>query len=84
MKKINIPHTFTIVFFIIIACAVMTWIIPGGEFERQTVQAGATTKSVVVSNSYHAVAQQPQTWQVFTSFFRGFERSANIIVFILM
>ena len=30
------------------------------------------------------VDNQPQTWQIFTAFFKGFERTANIIVFILM
>ena len=33
----KIPHTFTIVFFLILVAAVLTWIVPGGEFVRQTV-----------------------------------------------
>ena len=41
-------------------------------------------RNVVVGDSYHHVQSQPQTWQVFTAFFKGFERTANIIVFILM
>ena len=80
----KIPHTFTIVFSIIVLCAVMTWIIPGGEFERQTVTVDGSERNVVVSDSFHHVDNQPQTWQIFTSFFKGFERTSNIIVFILM
>ena len=80
----KIPHTFTIVFSIIVLCAVMTWIIPGGEFNRQTVTVDGSERNVVVSDSYHNVDNQPQTWQIFTAFFKGFERTANIIVFILM
>jgi len=84
MKKLKIPHTFTIVFSIIIVCAVMTWIIPGGEFARQTVTVDGTERSVVIPDSYQQVDNVPQTWQIFTSFFKGFERTSSIIVFILM
>lgn len=80
----KIPHTFTIVFSIIVACAALTWIVPGGEFDRQVVNVDGHERSIVVENSYHHVDKQPQTWQVFTSFFKGFERTAPIIVFILM
>ena len=82
--KFNIPHTFTIVFSIIAVCAVLTWIVPGGQFDRQTVTVDGHERNVVVADSYHRVDPAPQTWQVFTAFFKGFERTANIIVFILM
>ena len=82
--KLKIPHTFTIVFIIVIVCAVMTWIIPGGEYERMTVPSGDSERSVVVPGSYHAVDHEPQTWQIFTAFFKGFERTSYIIAFILM
>ena len=82
--KFKIPHTFTIVFSIIVVCAVLTWLIPGGEFERQSVMVDGHERNVVVSDSYHHVQNQPQTWQIFTAFFKGFDRTANIIVFILM
>ena len=84
MKKWNIPHTFTIVFSIIIFCAILTWIIPGGEFARETVTVDGTQRSIVVPDSFQQVEHQPQTWQIFSSFFKGFSRTANIIVFILM
>ena len=76
-SKFKIPHTFTIVFFIVVACAILTWVVPGGEFQRD--EAGN-----VVEGTYHQVESQPQTWQVFTAFFAGFKKAADIIVFILM
>ena len=83
--KLKIPHTFTIVFIIVIVCAVMTWIIPGGEFERTMVPSDSGgERSIVVPGSYHAVDNAPQTWQIFTAFFKGFERTSYIIAFILM
>ena len=84
MKKLNIPHTFTIVLSIVCVCAVLTWIIPGGEFLRETVVIDGSERSVVVADSYQEVENVPQTWQVFTSFFKGFERTSHIIAFILM
>lgn len=82
--KFRIPNTFTIVFSIIVVCAALTWIVPGGQFERQTVSVDGHERNVVVPDSYHSVEQSPQTWQVFTAFFKGFERTSSIIVFILM
>lgn len=76
-SKFKIPHTFTIVFCIVVACAVLTWIVPGGEFTRD--DAGN-----VIQGTYHQVDNAPQTWQIFTAFFDGFQKAANIIVFILM
>lgn len=83
-KNWKIPHTFTIVFAIVIVCAILTWIVPGGEFQRETVTVGNETKEIVKSDSFQQVENQPQTWQIFTAFYEGFKKSANIIVFILM
>ena len=78
MKKI--PHTFTIVFALIVLAAMMTWIVPAGEFLRQEVDG----REVVVGGSFHRVEAAPQTWQVFSALFNGFVDKADIIVFILM
>ena len=87
MKRI--PHTFSIVFFLILFAALLTWIIPGGEFVRQTVNVenadgSVTSREVVQNDSFHYVDRQPQTWQVFSSLFSGFCDKADIIIFILM
>ncbi|MDL2311719.1 AbgT family transporter [Bacteroidales bacterium OttesenSCG-928-B11] len=84
MKQIKIPHTFTIVFSIIVVCALLTWIIPGGEFAREVIVVDGTERNVVVADSFENIDHEPQTWQIFTAFFKGFVRTANIIVFILM
>lgn len=82
--RLKIPHTFTIIFLIIIVCAVMTWIIPGGEYDREVVTSGNSERSVVIPDSFHPIEHEPQTWQIFTAFFNGFERTSYIIAFILM
>jgi len=78
MKKI--PHTFTIVFSLIVLAAVLTWVVPAGEYVRHVVDG----HEVVVADSYHRTASAPQTWQVFSALFNGFVDKADIIVFILM
>lgn len=80
----KVPHTFTIVFALIVLSAILTWIVPGGEYDRKTITTGDTEREVVITNSYHQVESSPQTWQVFSAFFKGFVDKADIIIFILI
>ena len=82
--KTAIPHTYVIVFFFIAAAAVLTWILPGGEFDRETVDVNGTPREVIVEGSYHDAEKTPQTWQIFSALFDGFAGKADIIVFILI
>jgi uncharacterized ion transporter superfamily protein YfcC len=80
----KIPHTYVIIFGIIVLSAVLTWFIPGGEYNRHRINVNGVERTVIEKGSFHYVENQPQTWQVFTAFFKGFERQAGIIAFILM
>lgn len=88
LKKI--PHTYVIVFSIIIIAAVLTWFIPPGKYVQETVEVDGKEQSVMVF--YYAdelpegytLESQVQTWQVLSALFNGFVRQSNIIVFILM
>jgi len=80
----KIPHTYVIVFSIVVLCAVLTWVIPGGTFDRQTVSVDGVDRSVVIPGSFHYTEKNPQTWQVFSALFDGFVDKADIIVFILI
>jgi len=80
----KIPHTYVIIFSIIILAAVMTWLIPGGAYHHHTQTVNGIERTVIDKGSFHFVDSQPQTWQVFSALFKGFERQAGIIVFILM
>lgn len=82
LKKI--PHTYVIVFSIVIIAAVLTWVVPGGTFDRQTVTVNGIERSIVIPGSFHHTARSPQTWQVFSALFEGFVDKADIIVFILI
>jgi uncharacterized ion transporter superfamily protein YfcC len=82
LKKI--PHTYVIVFGIIVLCAVLTWIIPGGAFDRHVVTVNGIDRNVVVPGSFHYADRNPQTWQIFSALFDGFADKADIIIFILI
>lgn len=73
-KKLAFPNTYIIVFTVIILCAAATWFIPGGEY----VQGGNG------SLTYTQTESSPQTWQIFSALYKGFEKQAGIIVFILI
>ncbi|NOQ26104.1 MAG: YfcC family protein [Bacteroidales bacterium] len=84
-KKRSIPHTYVIVFFIIIFSAILTWFVPGGEFDRETITLNdGTVKEVIVKDSFHYTNHVPQTWEMFSAFFDGFVDKADIIGLILL
>ncbi len=75
------PHTYVIVFYILLISAILTWIIPGGEYVEEKVLVDSVEKTELV---YREVENDPQSWQVFTALFKGFVKQSGIIVFILM
>jgi uncharacterized ion transporter superfamily protein YfcC len=82
LKKI--PHTYVIVFSIVVVCALLTWVVPGGSFERETVILNGVDRNVVIPGSFQYTENNPQTWQVFSALFDGFVERADIIIFILI
>ncbi len=84
IKQKKFPHTYVIVFFVIVLAGVLTWVIPGGTFEREVIQVNGVDREVVKSESFHYIGNSPQTWQIFSALFDGFVDKADIIVFILL
>ena len=72
--KMKVPNTYVIIFALLVLCAVATWLVPGGQYVR------ADDGSL----QYESVEAVPQSWQVFSSIYHGFEKQAGIIVFILV
>ncbi len=80
MSKRKVPHTFVIVFFIIVVAAIMTWFIRPGKYIDGTFYY-ENELPVDYQGDFHPEAQ---TWQVFSALFNGFVQQSKIIVFILM
>lgn len=65
MKNFKIPHVFIFLFWIIILCAILTYFIPSGKFERTTKNYGNQTRTVVVPNSYKQIPKHYSLKAVF-------------------
>ncbi len=83
-KGKKVPHTYVIVFGFIIVAAIMTWIVPGGEYDREMVEVNGQLREVIIQDSFHQTENNPQTWQIFSALFDGFVDKADIIVFIII
>ena len=83
-KKWKMPSAYTILFFLIIFVAILTWIIPAGQY--------ATTKAGdIIAGTYKARASNPQgIWDVFMAPINGMvgtdqtDGSISISLFILV
>jgi len=83
LSKFKAPNTYFLIFSIIIITAVLTWIIPSGEYNRSTMNG----REVVVADSFHSVESNPQgIGAILMAPIRGFtNKSAALIVgFILI
>ncbi|PKP39818.1 MAG: short-chain fatty acid transporter [Bacteroidetes bacterium HGW-Bacteroidetes-15] len=88
----RVPHTYVIVFGIILLAAIMTWIIPPGKYVKVEREVDGISKTEMVFYyqenlpAEYQGKEQPkvQTWQVFSALFKGFVKQSNIIIFILM
>ncbi len=69
------------IFSMVLAVTVLTWVIPGGEYQRQVVNG----KTLVVPNSFTAIEGRPQgLGAVMTAPVKGFTKASEIIVFLFV
>lgn len=82
MKRfLRAPNAFVLVFCISLVVAGLTWIIPGGEYDRQEIDG----RELVVADSYHPVDSRPQNLDaVLMAPLRGFVEAAKIIGFVFL
>ncbi len=81
-RKIEFPHVFVILFALIVIMAVLTYMIPAGEYEREVSDAGET---VVVDGTYHTVDSNPTGFfGIFQAVHEGMIEGAGIIFFIFI
>ncbi|MDX1640532.1 MAG: TIGR00366 family protein [Balneolaceae bacterium] len=81
--KIKVPHTLALLFFLMIAALILTWIVPSGQFETVVNEAG---REVVVPGSFETIDDKeylPVT-SLFTAVPRAFADAQGIIFFVLI
>ena len=84
LKTFKVPNNIVIVFSIIILASILTWVVPGGRYDRQAIKVNGVERTVIVNDTFKYVDSEPQTWQIFSAFYKGFVNMSHIIVFILM
>lgn len=81
-RKFKLPHIFVLLTGIIIVCAILTWILPAGEFDRQTNAAGT---EVVVPGTYHTVDASPVgPFETLKSLYNGMLNGGGVIFFVFI
>jgi len=79
--RLRVPHTFALLFGLIVVAAALTHVIPAGEYGR-VERAG---RQVVQAGSYRPVAGHPAgVGEVFLAWPRGLEATARIVFFIFL
>lgn len=77
----KIPHTYVLLIGVMLVMAILTWIVPAGQFER--IEQGGRT--IAIPGSWHAVDANPQGFfEIINSIPRGLTDSAAISFFIFL
>lgn len=79
--RLKMPHTYLLLLMIVCLAAIMTYIIPAGEFERHKVE----DRTEVINGSYHHVSQAPvEPVEIFRAIPNGLIEGAEIIFYIFI
>jgi len=82
-KRFKVPHTYVILFSVILIMAILTYIIPAGEFDR--VEDPNTGRTVVDPASFHDVEQNPtKIFSLFQAVPNGLSAANSIVFFIFI
>lgn len=78
---LRVPHTYVLLFLLVVGAAICSHWIPAGEFERVTRQG----RESVAAGSYHPVDADPAgVSDVFLAYPRGLQETAHIVFFIFL
>lgn len=78
---LKIPNTYIILFIMILFAALLTWIVPAGEFNR----IESDGRMLIENGTYHAVDKSPANlFDIFVAIPQGLQGSAQIIFMILL
>lgn len=77
----KVPHTYAILFLIMIAAMVASYLIPAGQYEREEVDG----RTVVIDNSFAEVEQSPVGFfELFKAIPTGMSEASSIIFYIFL
>ncbi|MBQ7797339.1 MAG: YfcC family protein [Lachnospiraceae bacterium] len=81
-QNFKMPNSYVIIFFVMVVAAVLTWIVPAGQYDRAVDPK--TGREVIVQGSYHEVDPNPVgPIGVFKAVADGFVNASDIVFFII-
>jgi uncharacterized ion transporter superfamily protein YfcC len=83
MRNIRFPHPLTLLVGCILVAAVLTWIVPAGQYDRR--EDPATGRKVVVEGTYHRVEAHPVgPFQALVAIPKGMADAADVVFFVFL
>ena len=77
MKRSFTFNTLVMIYAVVVAVALATWFIPGGEYKRETRDG----RTLVIPGSFTYAPSEPQgIGAIFTAPVKGFLQASSIIV----
>ncbi|WDC84806.1 hypothetical protein PL321_04065 [Caloramator sp. mosi_1] len=81
-KRLRMPSAFTILFIIIVIVAILTWIVPSGEYQYVDPTA---VKKQPIPNTYHLVDRNPQGFKdIVLAPIEGFYEAVDVALFVIV
>jgi uncharacterized ion transporter superfamily protein YfcC len=83
VTRFRLPHPLVLLLFAIGVAALLTWVLPAGEYDRR--DDPVTGRRVVVAGTYHGVARSPVgPFAAIVAIPRGIMEAADVIALILL
>ncbi|OME06321.1 hypothetical protein BSK64_11800 [Paenibacillus odorifer] len=89
--KWSLPHSYTLIFLIIVAIAGLTWIVPSGQFDRQEVLVDGSSRTAIIPGTYHTVPKISEQGylrqgfaQIASAPLEGIINAADVVAFVLI
>ena len=86
-SKRKLPDTWLVVFFILVVIAILTWIVPSGSFDYETIDIDGAARKVAIAGSYQEISKAEVSATgllgLFASLYEGCVSAADII-FVIM
>ncbi|MBC8588671.1 YfcC family protein [Paratissierella segnis] len=91
-KTKGLPHIYALVFIFMVIMALLTWVLPSGQYTRKDVTIGSSTKSVPVDGTYAQMDKigedgkdvRQGLFGLFVAPTEGVQKSADVVAFVLI
>lgn len=81
-KRFTLPHIYVLMMIIIVICAIASWILPAGQFDRVLNEAD---QNVAIPGTFHTVEQTPVGFfQMVQCIYTGFCEAGGVIFFVFI